>query len=93
MKSLNDEITNLRLEYKNNRFSDDIITVDPGTIVTEKNSNGNEKYLYQCSIDFTKLFDILRYTGKNRSGKKLNKGINKDGVYVRLRATGNLIVG
>lgn len=91
--SLNDEITKLRSQYKNNIFSDKFITVDYGTIVTEKNINGKDKYLYKCSIDFTKLFDILRYTGKNRFGTNLKSGDTKEGFFVRVRATGDIIVG
>ena len=88
VKSLNDAITSLRSEYKNNSFSDNFITVDYGGI---KNKEG--KYIYQCSLDFTKLFNIILYT-KSEIGIKTmgsilassRKEIN--GITVRPRELG-----
>ena len=88
--SLNDAITELRTTYKNNSFSDKFITVDPGTIVKE-----DDKYIYQCSIDFTKLFNILRFTGKSKSGYNLDNQtaeVTIEGKPARERTLGSKIV-
>ena len=88
VKSLNDAITKLRLKYKNNRFSDNFITVDYGGI-----KNKDDKYIYQCSLDFTKLFNIILYTksefGIKTMGSYLASSIKDiNGISVRPRELG-----
>ncbi len=80
--SLNDNITELRTKYAHNSFSDDFITVKYGEIKYE-----NGKYIYQCSLNFEKLFNILLYTTKNKNGTNLTQviGINSDQVRQKKR--------
>lgn len=75
--SLNDNITELRTKYSHNSFSDTFIEVNYGGIIQE-----NGKYIYQCSLNFEKLFNILLYTTKNKNGTNLTEvnGINSDQV-------------
>ena len=89
IKSINDAIMNLRSKYKNNIFSDDFITVKYGEIINE-----DGKYIYECSLDFTKLFNILRYTDKTKNGEILTNSSKKIGdKYVINRDRGKLILG